>query len=44
MLRSPRKANETPAAAGEVTQATFIWRTPTREHLAEVVHGQGLKE
>ena len=44
MLRSPRKANETPAAAGEVTQTTFIWRTPTREHLAEVVRDQGLKE
>jgi hypothetical protein len=35
-LRPPHKADESQPATQEAQN--FIWRTPTREHLAEVVH------
>jgi hypothetical protein len=39
LLRAPHKADET-QPAGQV----FLWKTPTREHLANVVRGQGMKD
>jgi hypothetical protein len=39
MIHTPRKADETPPEA-----QPHIWRTPTREHLAEVVQGKGMSE
>ena len=39
LLRPPHKATDTPPAA-----PSLVWRTPTREHLAEVVHDKDLKE
>jgi hypothetical protein len=44
LLRLPHKEAETPPTAAEVSRSIPIWRTPTREHLAEVVHDRGLKE
>jgi hypothetical protein len=39
LLRPPHKATDTQPAA-----PSLVWRTPTREHLAEVVHDKNLKE
>lgn len=39
LVRPPHKANDTQPGA-----QTFLWRTPTREHLADVVHDKGLKD
>jgi hypothetical protein len=44
LLRGPRKATEPAPTAGEAFPSIPVWRTPTREHLAEVIRDQGLKQ
>jgi hypothetical protein len=44
LLRVPRKATEPAPTSGEASPSIPVWRTPTREHLAEVVRDQGLNK